>query len=204
MTVIGLTGQTGAGKSTVCNYFRNCGWAVIDCDKVSREVTERGERCLTELAEAFSSTILGEDGSLDRRALGRIVFSDRAKLEQLNNIIFPHIIRRIEEKLDSLREKGETAVILDAPTLFESGADRQCDAVMAVIATPEVRLGRIMERDGLTREDAAHRMASQHSEDFFRQHADFLIENNSSLEALAARLRRAGEWIKERADGYIG
>ena len=203
MLIVGLTGQTGAGKSTVCGYLRAQGYAVIDCDRVSREVTEPGEPCLAELAAEFSAAILRADGSLDRRALGRIVFSDRKRLDRLNEIIFPHIIRRIDERLDALRQAGESAAILDAPTLFESGADRKCALILAVLADREVRLGRIMARDGLTREEALRRMDSQLDEAFFRSHADCILENNGSEESLLAGLRRADQWIKEHANGHF-
>lgn len=203
MLIIGLTGQTGAGKSTVCDYLRAQGYAAIDCDRVSREVTEPGEPCLNKLAAEFSAAVLRTDGSLDRRALGRIVFADRQKLNRLNEIIFPHILRRIDEKLDALRQEGESVAILDAPTLFESGTDRQCDLILAVLADREVRLARIMARDGLTREDALHRMDSQLNEAFFRSHADFILENNGSEQSLPAGLRRADQWIKEHANGHF-
>jgi len=194
--VFGLTGQTGAGKSTICDFLRERGFPVIDCDRLARDVTFPGGECLTALSDAFGREILTPEGALDRRALRSIVFSDKAQLQRLNGLIFPFIIREIEHRLQSL----EGAVVLDAPTLFESGADKLCSRVLAVIAGEDVRLGRIMARDGLSREEALARIRSQHDEAFFREHADFLIENNGSIEALSGTLARLDRYLREALD----
>lgn len=181
---VGLTGQTGAGKSAVSALLRRAGFEVIDCDKVSREVTEKGKPALCALVRAFSPEILTKTGELDRKALGGIVFSDPTALALLNRTIFPFIIRRIEEMCAALKEKGETLVVLDAPTLFESGADALCDYIIGVCADESLRKERIIARDGLTENEALSRMASQHTEAFFREHCHSIIENNGSQQAL--------------------
>lgn len=196
-TVFGLTGQTGAGKSTVCDFLREKGFPVIDCDRLARDVTFPGGECLAALSDAFGREILTPEGALNRRALGGIVFSDRAQLLRLNGLIFPFIIREIENRLQGL----EGAVVLDAPTLFESGTDKLCSRILAVTAKEEVRLGRIMARDGLSEEEAMARIRSQHDEAFFREHADFLIENNGSIEALSDTLARLDRYLREALDG---
>lgn len=190
MQVIGLTGPTGAGKSSVGTVFSEYGIPSIDCDAVAREVTRPGTACLSRLAEAFGPAILRADGALDRRRLATIVFSDPGQLERLNTLIFPFILEAIRERLRALEAEGHARVLLDAPTLFESGADALCSRIVAVTAEPEVRLARICRRDGITPEEARHRMASQHTEAFFRTHSDFVIENNGPADDLSRQVRR--------------
>lgn len=198
---VGLTGQTGAGKSAVSALLRRAGFEVIDCDKVSREVTKKGEPALHALVCAFSPDILTKEGELDRRMLGRIVFSDSAALALLNQTILPFIVRRIEEMRAVLKEKGETLVILDAPTLFESGADALCDYIIGVCANESLRKARIIARDGLTENEALSRMASQHTEAFFRERCHSIIENNGSGQALSEAVCCCVKHLLEVKDG---
>lgn len=198
---VGLTGQTGAGKSAVSALLRRAGFEVIDCDKVSREVAKKGEPALYALVRAFSPDILTKEGELDRRTLGGIVFSDPAALALLNQTILPFIVRRIEEMRADLKEKGETFVILDAPTLFESGADALCDYIVGVCADESLRKARIIARDGLTENEALSRMASQHTEAFFREHCHSIIENNGSEQALSEAVRCCVKHFLEVKDG---
>ncbi len=166
--VIGLTGQTGAGKSTVSTVMREKGIPVIDADLVAREVVETGKSCLVELALEFSAIILNADGSLNRRKLADIVFGNREKLDRLNQIIFAYIIEEIKERIGALDEAGHyRMVIIDAPTLFESGGDAICDEIISVIAPESHRLNRIVIRDRLTGEQAAKRMASQYPDSYY-------------------------------------
>lgn len=198
---VGLTGQTGAGKSAVSALLRRAGFEVIDCDKVSREVAKKGEPALYALVRAFSPDILTKEGELDRRTLGGIVFSDPAALALLNQTILPFIVRRIEEMRADLKEKGETFVILDAPTLFESGADALCDYIVGVCADESLRKARIIARDGLTENEALSRMASQHTEAFFREHCHSIIENNGSEQTLSEAVRCCVKHFLEVKDG---
>ncbi|MDR2908962.1 MAG: dephospho-CoA kinase, partial [Oscillospiraceae bacterium] len=122
ITLIGLTGQTGAGKSTVSAYLRSWGCRVVDADSAARRAVQRGSECLLRIAGAFGEGILLPDGSLDRARLGRLVFSDKEKKKTLEGIIFPYIMAVVDKDIESGREEGEAAVFLDAPTLFESGA----------------------------------------------------------------------------------
>lgn len=178
--VIGLTGQTGAGKSAVREILEKMGIECIDCDRVAREVTAVGSPALDALCEVFSNDILTPEKSLDRKKLGSIVFSDKEKLELLNKTIFPFIIADIKRKISEC----DGDVVLDAPTLFESGCDKLCDTTVAVVADRDVRLERIIARDGITKEDAENRINSQLSENFFRENCDAIIENNSGLDSL--------------------
>lgn len=195
--VIGLTGQSGAGKTTVSRVFSQNGFAVIDADIISREVTEKGQPCLTELSEAFGSDIINLDGTLNRKRLGSIVFSDREKLRQLNGIIYPYIIYRIISRIEELSEEGKELILLDAPTLFEANADDLCDLIISVTADESIRMSRIIARDNITPEAAKKRFESQYSEHFFVNHSDFVIINNKTPDVLAAKAEEVAGKIKE-------
>lgn len=185
MMVVGITGPTGAGKSIVCRLLGD--WeriSIIDCDQVSRQVVRRGERCLLDLAVEFSSAIVDKDGELNRKKLASIVFADRKKLQQMEKIIYPYILARILQTLGKREKAGDRAVFLDAPTLYQSGADILCQKVVAVLAPPEDRLRRIMERDGLTQEEARARMACQPGDEFFEKRVDHIICNTGRMSAL--------------------
>ena len=195
--VIGLTGQSGAGKTTVSRVFSQNGFAVIDADIISRDVTQKGQPCLTELSEAFGSDIINSDGALNRKRLGSIVFSDREKLRQLNGIIYPYIIYRIISRIDELSEEGRELILLDAPTLFEANADDLCDLIISVTADESIRMSRIIARDNITPEAAKKRFESQYSEHFFVNHSDFVIINNKTPDVLAAKAEEVADKIKE-------
>lgn len=184
--VVGLTGQTGAGKTTVCEVFAKKGFCIINADLVARRVVEKGTPCLKELCECFQAPILLPNGELNRRLLGEIVFTDPKKLELLNGIMYPYITGEILKQIRLCSITGKKLILLDAPTLFESRADDFCELIISVLSKEHHRLARIMERDGLTEEEALHRMKSQHTETFFKQHSDFIIKNNRSLKELRA------------------
>jgi dephospho-CoA kinase len=182
--VVGLTGQTGAGKSTVSKFFADSGYTIINADLIAREVMDKGTECLAEVVGAFGDKILREDGSLDRKALASIVFSDKKELERLDSISYPHITRRLKKLVDIYSAEGKKFILLDAPTLFESKSYKFCNLIVSVVAPPEIREQRIIMRDGITPEQARMRMGSQHSEEFFRKHSDFIICNDGSEENL--------------------
>ena len=182
--VIGLTGQTGSGKTTACSIFRDNGFAVINADEVARMIMDPGSVCLKEVADCFGSHILNEDMSLNRQKLADIVFNNPKKLELLNSISYPHITSEILALIRENSSKGNKLILLDAPTLFESRADDFCEIIISVIADENMRLRRIMERDGLTEEQALSRMKSQHNEKFFVDNSDFIIKNNDGINGL--------------------
>ena len=184
--VIGLTGQTGAGKSTVSGIFVRAGFQLLDADCIAHEVMEPGRPCLEELFDYFGEGIRCPDGSLDRRALAAIVFSDKRKLESLNSISHPYITEEIFRRISRLHSEGHRLILLDAPTLFESKASDFCDLIISVIAEPGRRMERIMQRDALTQEQALARMNAQLDEAFFIRHSDFVIRNNADLGTLCA------------------
>lgn len=195
--VIGLTGQSGAGKTTVCKVFDEKGFAIINADKIARSVMEKGSSCLAEAAECFGNDILNEDGSLNRQKLADIVFGDREKLTQLNAISYPYITSEILKMINKYGDEGRKYVLIDAPTLFESRADDFCDLIISVTASEKLRTERIAARDGLTGEQIKERFSSQHTEEFFINHSDFIIKNNRSVSELIEKAEEVAEKVKE-------
>ena len=178
---IGLTGQTGAGKSTVCEMAETLPCRVINADKVAREVMEKNSDCLKRLAEIFGSDIIYPDGSCNRKLLAKRAFSSRENTDILNSITHPAIIARVREYID-IYSKESDIIIFDAPQLFESGGDKICDKIISVIAPAEVRLERIMKRDGISKEEALLRMNAQYDEYFFRAKSDYIIDGSQTVE----------------------
>ena len=199
MIVVGLTGQSGAGKTTVCNTFEKNGFVIINADIVAREVMSRDSECLKKTSEVFGN-IISEDGTLDRQKLAGIVFNDSDKLKIYENIIFPYIISSIKDRINGYRENKEDYVLLDAPTLFESGADSLCDIIISVITDRTIRLERILRRDGITPDQAESRLNSQQEDDFYIENSDYVIRNNNSLSTLGNDAMNVINLIKEQSD----
>lgn len=200
MLTVGLTGPSGAGKSVVGSLFAECGIPVLDADRIYHDLLIPPSACLDEIAAHFGKEILAGDGTLDRAKLGKIVFSDADALAALNAVAHRHVMREMRRQAEGYRLAGKPAVVYDAPQLFEAGADRDCDVVVSVLAAPEIRIARMMARDGITRERAIARMAAQKSDDFFRAHSDYVLENDGT-DGNFARLREQVREILSRAGG---
>ncbi|MBQ7378836.1 MAG: dephospho-CoA kinase [Clostridia bacterium] len=184
--ILGLTGPSGAGKSVVAARLRDAhGFAWIDTDAVYHELTDAPSACLDELSAAFGACIV-KNGALDRPSLAAIVFAPDAKdkLELLNRITHKHVLAVTAQHIEDARQNGAAGAIIDAPLLFESGADAMCTHTLAVLAREEIRKKRIMERDQLSAEAAQRRLNAQKTDGFYAQKADFLIENNSNVQAV--------------------
>lgn len=150
MHVIGLTGSISCGKSTVAMALRGLGCRIIDGDEISHRLTGENGNALAPIREAFGSSIFREDGSLDRRALGRAVFGKPEKLAQLDDIMQPLILTEIRRQLAEAEQEGVACCVLDMPLLFEKQLDRLCGSVWCVWLPREEQLKRLMARDGLT------------------------------------------------------
>ena len=190
MLVIGLTGPTGAGKGAVASIFAQYGIPVINADRVYHELITPPSSCLQELVEAFGKQILLANGSLDRRALGGIVFNDPAARERLNSITHRYVMEEVKGQMERLRREGVPVAVFDAPQLFEAGAHKACGAVVSVLAERGLRLERIIARDNLSAEAAMRRILAQKSDEFFKTHSDYIIENNGTLETLSPQVHR--------------
>lgn len=186
--IIGLTGQTGAGKSSVREIFFRNGAAVIDADAVSHDITENNTDCIYDIVSHFSCFVLNKNGSIDRKALGKRVFSDKKELLALNKIVFPYIRSEIEHRVLGCIAEGRENIVIDGATLIESGCAGICDVLVSVVADEKSRLGRIMRRDGISEKDAARRISSQHPAEFYTGNSQIVIENNGSTAELEQRV----------------
>ncbi len=184
--VIGLTGQTGAGKSTVSGLLAENGVYCIDADILARKAVENPE-VISALAEYFGSDII-VDGSLDRHELARRAFSDAEKQRILNATVHPEVTRLAVEEIHKAEKSGANAALIDAALLFESDLTAICSFTVTVIAEKETRLERIMKRDSISREDALIRMNAQKDEEYYIGKADIVINNNGGN--LAEEIRK--------------
>ena len=183
MLVLGLTGQSGAGKGVFSAVaLKNQGIAVLDTDKTAREVVQKGQPCLDELARCFSCEILNEDGTLNRQKLACVAFCDEEKHCQLNRITHFYIMEKIEQWVKACENKGVKCAVIDAPLLFESGADKLCDVTLGIIAPYEIRLGRIMSRDGIDEKNARIRLDSQPKDEFFVEKCTYILANDGTAQ----------------------
>ncbi len=182
--IIGLTGPTGSGKSTVAGILRELGCAVIDCDKKAKWVLDNCAACRESLQKEFGDDVIGTDGTLDRKLLAKRAFSSPEKTERLNGITHPWILRALNDEIGALKKKGNRFIIVDAPLLFESGADAVCDRILTVTAPLKIRLERIMLRDGIDREAAVSRIRAQHGDAYYIEKSDYFISGTTSLGVL--------------------
>lgn len=178
--IIGLTGQTGAGKSTVRDIFEQKGAAVIDADTVAHGITDSNLDCIYDIVSHFSCLVLDEKGKINRKALGKRVFSDKKELAVLNKIIFPYILEEIEHRVLGYIAKGADTVVIDGATVIESGCGKMCDFIVSVIAEKETRITRIIKRDGITKAEAERRVDAQKPEEFYTKNSDFVISNDTT------------------------
>lgn len=178
MKIIGLAGGSGAGKNKAAEYFREYGIESADTDIISRDVTKKGGKCLDELVAFFSRQILKEDGSLDRKKLGEIVFADKGKRDRLNFISHKYILAECEEFIKIQSVKGKDFTIINAPLLFESRYNERCDIIISLVADFDLRIKRITERDKISESDAIKRIYSQKCDEFLILKSDYVIFNN--------------------------
>ena len=194
---IGVTGTTGAGKSTVVRELLKHGAVVLNADIQAREALLPESPITPRVIEAFGSEIELFPGVIDRKALARVVFKDPNKLNKLNDIMHPYIREKmLSAAQNALRiDRERSVVVFDAPLLIEAGMKDDMDEIWLVTASPEVRAERIKKRDRLSDEDAKYRIASRVSDEELKKHADVVIENNGDLRALIKNVERL---FKER------
>ncbi len=181
MKIIGMTGPTGSGKSTVAELAKKLGFFVIDADNVSRQVTISEILLIKQLRISFGNGIIKGDGSLDRKALARAAFKTEERKNELQRIIFPYIKNQIAKDMEKAKSEGYKYCLLDAPTLFESGLDSVCNVTVAVLCDRDERKRRILLRDGLTEEDAEIRLGAGKTDEYYKERADKIIYNNGNI-----------------------
>lgn len=189
MLRVGLTGSIAVGKSFVSSVLAGLGCHVLDADATAREVVAPGGEGLRRIVEAFGSEILTADGSLDRARLGRVVFADEGKRQLLNSLLHPLIIAAQDEWLKGReREDPSGVAVIDAALMIETGSYRRFDKLIVAHCRDDVQLERLMRRDGLSREDAARRVAAQMPQAEKMRHADFLIDTSGAFEETRAQV----------------
>lgn len=190
--IIGLTGQTGAGKSTVLSCFEENGACVFNADLAVKKIYESGSACLKAVAAEFGADIINPDQGLNRKLLAQRAFSSPESTQKLNSLVHPFVTALLLRMIKEVRPK---VLIVDAPQLFESDLDAVCDVVISVVADEKTRLQRITERDGIDEKQARLRLSAQLDESFFREHSDYIIENNTGLASLLKKAKEISDKI---------
>ncbi len=175
--VLGLTGGSGTGKSTASEYFAKKGFIIADSDKIAHKVCTKGEKCMEEITEVFGSAVADDNGNLNRAVMREIVFNDKEKLKLLNAITHKYIVR---ENLNIIEENPGKNIVLDAPLLFEAGLGEVCTATLCVLSDMEKRAKRIVNRDGISMENALARLSSQPGDEFYISRCNYVVYNNGN------------------------
>lgn len=186
--IIGLTGSIASGKSTVSKMLVELGYPVVDADMVARQVVEPGTETLAAIETIFGSEVVLQDGTLDRAKLGEIIFNDPASRQQLNAVIHPAIRKEILRQRDAFLSEGFETVVLDIPLLFESKLLNFAEKILVVSVSEENQLKRLMERNGLTEQEALARIGSQLPMSVKEAGADAVVFNNGTIEETRQQL----------------
>lgn len=194
--IIGLTGGIATGKSQSSKIFKELGCYIIDADKLSRTLTTKDSRCLKEIIGTFGTDVLKDDGTLNRKKLGQIVFNDKQAKIDLERIIHPHIIRKTNEII--AKKYTTTDIIVDAPLLFEVGLDRVCDKVIVVYAKYHLQIARFMKRDNISKEEAIKRISLQMPIEDKMKLADITIDNSGTISELKKNIKFIYKQIKNK------
>ena len=191
MKIIGLTGPSGAGKGFCYSFFETHGIPCIDTDDVYHKLLIPPSDCVDELVKNFGKTILSDSREIDRKKLANIVFSDAThkKLDTLNSITHKYVIEKTKAFLETYQKENRIAAVIDAPLLFEARIEKICNFTIAVISKKDLRLNRIMVRDGITEEAAKMRIDAQKSSDYYTSNATYTVTNNSDIESLNSQLK---------------
>ncbi len=178
--IIGITGSSGSGKSTISKILaQKYNAKIIDADEIARRLSMENSKYINEIVSKFGKDIVDEAGNLNRKQLAEIIYSDKNKREVLNNCTFKYIVSKIKTEIQNTINRD--FIIIDAPLLFESKLNEVCDMVIGVIAKRKVQIDRIMKRDNINSEHAEKRIQSQKNNDFYIQKCDKIIENNGDI-----------------------
>lgn len=191
MKIIGVTGPSGAGKTTLCDLMkRKYNAFVIDADNIAKNLSSNSNTIyFQKIVEFFGNDILNAEGNLNRKKLASIIFEDEKKRKSLNNLTFKYVVEDIIKSINNLKNSNYDYIAIDVPLLYEAGMEKICDKVIAVIATDDEKISRICYRDNVTPLVAKQRLKIQNSNEFFAQKADFLIYNDGTIENLVNLLK---------------
>lgn len=183
MRIVGVTGSSGAGKSTICEIIeKKYNAKIIDADKVAKQLTRKDSLYLKAIIEYFGNEIIDKNGELIRKKLGDIIYNNKEKREKLNELTFIYVVDEIKNKINQTKNKDY--IVIDAPLLYESGLSEICDLVIAVIADRDRQLKRITKRDSISEDIAKKRLDIQNTNDYFIKKSQKVINNNTSIEDL--------------------
>lgn len=197
---IGVTGGIGSGKSSVVSLLAAHGIPVIDADKLGHRAYLPGTSCFATIVRSFGESIIGEDGTINRRQLGPIVFSDRSKMELLNSIVWPEIRALIQQEMQEYKRKGSEIIVVEAAVMIEAGWYDLFDQVWLVTTDEEIAINRLMARNGLSRDQAVVRLRNQPSDVIRQQYAHRVIVNNGSVEDLEAEVNKLLETVNHASE----
>lgn len=194
---VGLTGGIACGRSTLSRHLRRPGWLVLDADSIVHDLLAPGGAAVDPVVHAFGDGVAGEDGGIDRAALGGLVFRDRTARRRLEEIIHPLVYREIDRRTEAFAsERGQGIVVVDAALMIETGSYRRYDRIVVAHCPPEVQLRRVMKRDGLTEDEALRRIRAQAPLQEKIDLADYTIETSGTLEETARRTRSVAERLE--------
>ena len=196
MIILGLTGSIGCGKSSLSNILKENNIDIIDADIISRKIFE-DKKLLNLVFEHFGDCIKNEDGSLNRKALGNIVFNDDNRLIELNALTHPRIKEKIIKEIEMLKLNNKEVIVIDAPLLIEGGYLEMVDKLLVITCNNEIQVSRIQKRDNCTREEALSRINSQMSQEEKVKYADYILDNSGSIEDLKENTREFLLYMKE-------
>lgn len=183
MKVIGVTGSSGSGKTTLSKILNEHeDVKVIDADKVVKEMSVPGTEYLNSIKNTFGQEVFLEDGNLNRKELAKKIYNDKASREKLNRLTFNYVVKEIILRIDAIKNKNVKFAIIDAPLLFESGLDKCCDYVIALVADEELKIRRICKRDGIDEETAKSRLKIQNEDSYYTEKSDFVIYNKENCD----------------------
>lgn len=185
---LGLTGGIATGKSTADEFFKKKNIPIIDLDQIAHELMMKDQASYKAILDHFGNDILAEDGEIDRKKLGAIVFNDKNQLKSLNELTHPLILNNMEEKMSQYQKQGTQIVILDIPLLFEGNSTHYCDSTLLITAPLELELSRLMKRNNLDEKEARQRIASQMPLSEKEKLADYVIENAGTVNDLENKL----------------
>lgn len=198
MLTVGLTGSIAVGKSTVCELLKEFGCHVLDADRVARDVVAPGTLGLKRIVSHFGTDVLRKDGSLDRPALARIIFSDEKEREVLNSIVHPLVIEAQDKWLNEVRAVDPDSIaVIDAALMIESGGYKRFNKLVVVWCNADIQLQRLTERDGLSRKEAEARIAAQMPQEEKKRYADLLIDTSAGFEETRAQTRDVYEQLRK-------
>ena len=184
MKIIGITGNSGSGKSTISKLIsKNYEAKIIDADKIAKEMTKNNGEYLQEIRQAFGNEVI-KNNELDRKKLADIVLLNRAEKEKLDDLTFEYVVEKIKKELEANQNLDYQYIILDVPLLFESKLDKLCDYTIGVIAPKTEKIKRICKRDKLSKEKALQRLNSQPNDEFFAKNCDIVINNRNKEETI--------------------